>query len=167
MGGRPSIQVPQCNCESADGLPYKVYEAAEKGHLSVINHYLTEERGNVNATYKEETMLHAACKNGRENVVHFLLKNDSLCVNLRNGYNETALMLAAGNGYRDCVQHLLGNNLKCKIELFCKNNEEQTAVDIAHLRNHQEVAFYLSAFLQKPPPYTASPGKSSVKTQTK
>ncbi|XP_063862772.1 integrin-linked protein kinase-like isoform X2 [Scylla paramamosain] len=163
MGAKPSIQVPICNCLPTDGLPYKAYEAAMKGHLSIISHYLTM-RGNVNATYGGETMLHAACKNGRENVVHFLLKINSLCVNLRNNDNETALMLAAGHGYKDCVQHLLENNFRCKIELHCKNNEEHTAVDIAHLRNHQEVAYYLSSFFQKPPPYTASQCKIAHKT---
>ncbi|XP_045137601.1 cortactin-binding protein 2-like isoform X3 [Portunus trituberculatus] len=166
MGGSPSIQVPVCECSRIDDLPYKVYEAAEKGHLSIISQYLRE-KGHVNATYKQETMLHAACKNGRENVVHFLLHKKSLCVNLRNGYNATALMLAAENGYLECVKHLLANNSTCKIELSCKNNEEHTAADIAHLSNHQEVAYYLTSFLQKTPPYTHSQCDSSAKMPTK
>lgn len=64
----------------------------------------------VNATYRGETLLHAACANGRENVLSMLLNQKKLCINLRNRYNETALMMAARNGYKDCVEVLLLSN---------------------------------------------------------
>ena len=79
-----------------------------KGHVTIVTNYLNQ-KGNVNALYKGETLLHAACSNGREKVLLMLLKETSLCVNLRDYYNETPLMMATANGYMDCVQILLIN----------------------------------------------------------
>ncbi|KAG0711352.1 Ankyrin repeat domain-containing protein 17 [Chionoecetes opilio] len=91
-----------------------VLEAAQKGHPASVNQYL-KQNGDVNATYKGDTLLHAACSHGRENVLCILLLNKKLCVNLRNRYNETGLMTAAANGYKNCVETLFEYNHKAYV----------------------------------------------------
>lgn len=67
-------------------------------------------------------MLHVVCAEGRENVLTILLSKKTLCLNLRNNYNETALMLAASKGYRDCVEVLLVHNHNVSACLFCSDS---------------------------------------------
>lgn len=157
MGGGASKQKPNCGCktEAAGYLPYDVYEAARTGLPGPVLSYLSTTKGsNVNATYKGETMLHVACANGRESVLTLLLNQKGLCLNIRNAYNETALMLAAGNGYRDCVEIMLVHTQSCPLEIHCKNNNNLSAMDIAHINNRQDVAYCMQSFLKNRPPPT-------------
>lgn len=166
MGSGSSIQSPHCSCPHGGyDLPYNVFEAATKGQTTIVDRYLRQDRGNVNATYKGDSLLHAACSEGRENVLTMLMNQKELCINQRNGYNETPLMVAAQSGYKGCVELLLVSKLRCPLDIHCKNNYGHSAVDLAHIKNQQEVAYCMTSFLKNTPPNEEKPKPSKMSTK--
>ncbi|KAL5265822.1 hypothetical protein ACHWQZ_G006498 [Mnemiopsis leidyi] len=85
------------------------------------------------------TCLHLACKDGRLDVVEFILGNGA-DINLRTVERETALHIAAHKGHADVVTKLVESG--CSLE--SKNVAGETALHMASKADKTEVIQYLS-----------------------
>ena len=97
-----------------------VHLAAAAGQIEALKTALNNEK--KTKTKKEfcDTMFHHACKNGRLNIVEFLLKITDLKINFnaKSDCGESAFYLACIGGHSNVVKTLIQNAAVSKIKLF-------------------------------------------------
>ncbi|OHS99173.1 hypothetical protein TRFO_34409 [Tritrichomonas foetus] len=101
---------------------------------------LIENNADVNTTDKyKNTPLHYSSAGKNVHIVENLLKQPTININAQNENLETALHIAAKNGYLDIVKILQEHGANVNI----KNKNHKTPYDLA---NNDEVRIYLSQF---------------------
>jgi ankyrin repeat protein len=122
--------------EDKGELPYGLRDAAEAGHLEVVQKLL-DSKANINAAdFKGRTALQAAAGGGHLEVVQKLLDSKA-DINAVYGYGRTALQAAAGGGHLEVVQKLL--DLKADINAVAASRYGRTALQAAAGGGHLEV----------------------------
>ncbi|QVK19400.1 ankyrin repeat domain-containing protein [Mycoplasmatota bacterium] len=73
-------------------------------------------------------------------VVEYLVEHNLADINFQNSFGYTSLMFASRTNCKETIEYLLQND--ANIEL--KNEDGETALDIAIARNNQEIVSLLS-----------------------
>ncbi|XP_071084668.1 uncharacterized protein [Haliotis cracherodii] len=146
-----------------------VMEAALGGHRDVVELLVSEGADVSLVDEDGDNTLHFACWRGDVETVKFVLSLHVADINSRGGRSRTPVMWAAWRGHRDVVELLVsegadvslvdeyGDNIlhwacwggdvetvKCVlslnvVDIDARNNDGQTAADVARRRGHQEV----------------------------
>jgi Mg2+ and Co2+ transporter CorA len=88
---------------SSDGGWTALHNAAEKGHLKVVE-FLLAAGANVNAELSNGmTALHWAAQNGHEEVVKAILTRPDAKLSVKDSFDRTPMLCAAEQGHRDIV----------------------------------------------------------------
>ena len=126
------------HCLSGDRM--KMHVAASKGDLDTIKG-LIEAQGVECADGTGTTLLMVASREGKLEVVQFLIKNGA-DINVQTKAGWTALHYAAGWKMSECVDLLL----KCGADKTLMNALEQTPEQVAHNRGHIEIAEKIASY---------------------
>jgi len=104
-----------------------LYWAVTVGDISLVD-ILLENGANPNISDVEgASPLHIACANGNINVVYRLVKSGAF-LNIQDEEMETALHYAVREGHLETVIFLIN---ECKIDMFLKNEDGESALDLA------------------------------------
>lgn len=136
---------------AADSSATPLYHAVRRGHLDAAR-LLIERGADVNATTKLGPPLISAATKELPDLVALLLANGADPNASVKG--ETALHIAAGRGCLPCVEALVTAGADVNAVWIDEPNA-RTAVHLARLREHDQVADYLMAHgvvLPQPPP---------------
>ena len=88
-----------------------------------------------------QSALYFACEHGHYDVAKFLLENKALV-----SYKAKPLIVAARNGHAACVELLL----KHGADVYCRNRNKQTAMDVAVQKMHVSVILSLVDYGVRP-----------------
>jgi ankyrin repeat protein len=123
---------------SALGLPpVAIYEAAEKGDINTVRHYLKQGVNTNSRDYWGTTPLHVA---GSQDVAQLLIAKGA-DVNAKNNSGETPLHSALKNNTKDVAQLLIAKGA----DINARNNSGETPLRLAALYNSKDVAQLLIA----------------------
>lgn len=134
-----------------DGTATPLYHAVRRGHLEAAK-LLIERGADVNATTKLGPPLMAATQKELIDLITLLLAKGADANAEVKG--ETVLHVAAGRGCLTCVQALVEAGADVNA-VWIQEPNIRTAIHLAKLRDHDEVADYLMAhgvILPKPEP---------------
>jgi len=105
-----------------------LYWASMRGDLISLVDILLENGANPNISDVDGVSpLHIACANGNINIVYRLVKSGAF-LNIQDEEMETALHYAVRDGQLETVIFLIN---ECKIDMFIKNEDGESALDLA------------------------------------
>ncbi|EJD74145.1 CAMK/DAPK/DAPK protein kinase, variant [Loa loa] len=111
-----------------------MHVAAGAGQFDVV-HYLHMKGAALDVPDRRgDTPLFWATRNGRTNIVSYIINEENVNINAVNKHNETALHIASWHGYAA----LLGILCKFNPPLHLKNQDGETALHCAAARGHAE-----------------------------
>mmetsp|Transcript_30855 Transcript_30855/g.52232 ORF Transcript_30855/g.52232 Transcript_30855/m.52232 type:complete len:970 (+) Transcript_30855:125-3034(+) len=100
---------------------HPVFEAAYKGDLSTISDaFSNTEKLTPRKDCSGHTVLHYAAANGHLDYVKGVVAKSKEAISVVSNNGDSALLLAAKNGHRECLQHLMENASKEVIGLTDK-----------------------------------------------
>ena len=114
-------------------------KASRNGHLEVVE-YLVEQGADINTLDADgRTAWMTASRYGYLDIVEFLVDSGVEINTQDNFFKSTALMFAAYNGNTEVVKYLVAKGA----DVNTKNEDGETALDIADERKHAQVVEYL------------------------
>ena len=81
------------------------------------------------------------CKYGLLDLLKFIVENPDFNIdfNVVNQYGNTPLNIACYNGQFEVAKFLLDNSNEKEIDIYKKNNYQQTAEDLARFKGHKDI----------------------------
>ena len=108
----------------------------------VAIHYLQRFPDKINVSGPYEThVLHYACEYGHVELLKYIFGNPDFDIdfNVKNQYGNTPLNIACFTGQFEAVKLLLEHSNEKEIDIYQKNNYQQTAEDLARLKGHKDI----------------------------
>jgi len=135
---------PEALCASDGTSPLHI--AAFLGNAVVVS-FLLKNNANVDKiSNAHRTPLHEACRGGSVAVIEELIAAGANCSDSeRDFWGNTALHLAAGANRLSAVKCLVE---RYTVNIFPRNTEGLSALDVAVAREHNEVALYLQKHMK-------------------
>lgn len=119
--------------------------ASRDGYIEIVDTLLENGAGaSINEKNKQGcwTALMYACRKGHIDIVKALLENGAeISINEKSVYGRTALMYACGKAHTDIVKALLEKGAS----ISEKNNDNETALDIARRKNSDHIVQLLES----------------------
>jgi len=119
--------------------------AAYQGHTAIVTALLAKDNIALNAANHDGyTALSMAAYQGHTAIVTALLAKDGIAINAANRFGNTALSMAAYQGHTTIVIALLAKIVDVN-HLTMQNNASSTAIQMAELHRHSEIADLIKA----------------------
>lgn len=146
-------------------LGHALYFSATCNRPSIMSQLLNLGMIDINSPYNEigDTLLGIACKYGSTGIVQLLLDDETVQVNTKNAKGMTPLMLAA---QASAPPALFARLLGAKADVSLRNDQGQTAYDIAQTQDNQTAMTALIPYISKAGPKTGT-SSSFKKPQVK